>query len=72
MTYGFLRMEEIGDESVSEGLHHATRTPRDRWANSETDIGHGKSGVSEPARDSSVVVHVRKRLQWFPYIHYGA
>ncbi|KAJ6003550.1 CHAT domain-containing protein [Penicillium canescens] len=72
MTYEFLHREGVGDESVSGGLHHATRLLRDQWIDSEKHAGHGKSGLSSSERDASVVVPKRKQLHWVPYVHYGA
>ncbi|KAJ6003558.1 CHAT domain-containing protein [Penicillium canescens] len=72
MTYEFLHREGVRDESVSGGLHHATRLLRDQWIDSEKHAGHGKSGLSSSERDASVLVPERKRLHWVPYVHYGA
>jgi CHAT domain-containing protein len=72
MTYGFLRSEGVRDESVSSGLHHATRLLRDQWIDSKTDTGHRRSGLSSSARDGGLLVPERKRLLWVPYVHYGA
>jgi CHAT domain-containing protein len=71
MTYEFLRQGGVKDESVSGGLHHATRLLRDQWIDNE-DAGHRKSGLSSSARDASVLVPEQKRLHWVPYVHYGA
>ncbi|KAJ5413883.1 CHAT domain-containing protein [Penicillium cosmopolitanum] len=70
MTYEVLHSEGVRDESVSGGLHYATRLLRDQWIDSETDTGHGRSGLSSSARDGGLLVPERKRLLWVPYVHY--
>ncbi|KAJ6003554.1 CHAT domain-containing protein [Penicillium canescens] len=69
MTYEFLRDEGVRDESVRGGLHHATRTLRDKWVDSETTAEHRKFGGSSSQRDRCVVV---PKGNWVPYVHYGA
>jgi tetratricopeptide (TPR) repeat protein len=72
MTYEFLRSEDVRDESVSGGLHHATRLLRDQWVDSEKDAGHERSELLSSARHASRTVPEPERLHWVPYVHYGA
>jgi CHAT domain-containing protein len=71
-TYEFLCNKGVRDESVSGGLHHATRLLRDQWIDSKHDAEHNRSGSgSGSKRDTSLLIQERKRLRWVPYVHYG-
>ncbi|KAB5536166.1 CHAT domain-containing protein [Coniochaeta sp. 2T2.1] len=73
MTYEFLRDEGMGNQSVSRGLHRATRTLRDRWVDGE----RGAREEQRPGAERYAEVCVQGvsrpgRLLWVPYVHFGA
>ncbi|KAH7109804.1 CHAT domain-containing protein [Dactylonectria macrodidyma] len=71
MTYEFLRDEGMRDESISRGLHQASRALRDQWANGE-DAGGVLSWSSGMGRDAELRVGSEPRQPfWVPYVHFG-
>ncbi|KAH8661835.1 CHAT domain-containing protein [Ilyonectria robusta] len=71
MTYEFLRDEGMGDESISRGLHRATRTLRDQWVKGE-DAGGAKSWSPGTERDAELTEGPEPRRPfWVPYVHFG-
>jgi CHAT domain-containing protein len=65
--YEFLRDKGVNDESVSQGLHHATRALQDGWVHSEEDAGQGPR-----SRDVILCQNTESRKPlWVPYIHFG-
>ncbi|KAK2051308.1 hypothetical protein LY76DRAFT_528824, partial [Colletotrichum caudatum] len=71
LTYEFLGTNGVSDESVSMGLHYATKTLRDRWVTRQTGIETTDSNREEK-RD--LVLHVdakQERPLWVPYVHFG-
>ncbi|KAJ5381029.1 CHAT domain-containing protein [Penicillium cataractarum] len=73
MTYEFLRDEGMTDDSVSRGLHHATRQLRDRWI--EAELGAVTKGLQHLRLERDVqlddVEVERRQAHWIPYVHYG-
>ncbi len=69
MTYEYLRDKGMTDESVSQGLHWATRTLRDQWVDGERDARRGDLGAR---RDAALDVASEPRQPlWVPYVHFG-
>ncbi|KAF6810098.1 TPR domain-containing protein [Colletotrichum sojae] len=52
LTYEFIVNQSITDDSVSRGLHHATRQLRDRWAR-RSGASRGEENDIESERDES-------------------
>ncbi|KAK5996037.1 Small ribosomal subunit uS17B-like protein [Cladobotryum mycophilum] len=79
LTYEFLRDNELQDESVGRGLHHATRTLRNQWVNDihttcnhidDFDDWNGRG--SRLDRDAILIDEPEpKRPLWVPYVHFG-
>ncbi|KAK2037004.1 TPR domain-containing protein, partial [Colletotrichum somersetense] len=72
LTYEFIGANGVSDESVSRGLHYATKTLRDRWVARQVE-----TGTTESNRDGKrdLVLHVdakQERPLWVPYVHFGA
>ncbi|KAH7161297.1 CHAT domain-containing protein [Dactylonectria macrodidyma] len=79
LIYEFLLASGVGDNAVSGGLHHASRSLRDEWVREECHARNQESGPQEPARDiisgrDVVLCEVLepKRPLWAPYVHFGA
>ncbi|KAK4233950.1 CHAT domain-containing protein [Achaetomium macrosporum] len=72
MTYEYLRDKGMADESVSRGLHRATRTLRDEWVDGEGDARRGKCQSSGARRDAALDITLERRQPlWVPYVHFG-
>ncbi|KAL4744388.1 hypothetical protein BDW72DRAFT_212734 [Aspergillus terricola var. indicus] len=73
MTYELLRDTGGTDESVSQGLHHATRQLRDRWIQAE--IGSEETELRDLKLERDVELEDmevgRSQAYWIPYVHYG-
>lgn len=71
MMYKGMRDEGMRDETVSKGLHRATRTLRDRWVDGENLLCEESrsSGVGRDA-ELSRGSELRQPL-WVPYVHFG-
>jgi tetratricopeptide (TPR) repeat protein len=71
LTYEFLRDNGISDESVSSGLHHATRQLRDGWVHQEANDQEAiRHSVSTRVIEKCESTESSKPL-WVPYVHYG-
>ncbi|KAH8648230.1 CHAT domain-containing protein [Ilyonectria robusta] len=71
LMYEFLRDRGISNESVSGGLHHATRLLRDDWLHQEVN---GQKTIRDymSVRDVEICKSTeRSRPLWVPYVHYG-
>ncbi|KAL2812794.1 CHAT domain-containing protein [Aspergillus cavernicola] len=82
ITYDWMRREGVSDESVSEGLHHASRDLRCRWISENTArgvrnqdraiaVGQSRSRPGEARDARDVVLCDDIPLCWIPYVHYG-
>lgn len=65
-VYEFMVMEGFKDETVSRGLHHATKFLRDQWVQS-----HNCQESLPVAREAEVIEDHISQLDWVPYIHFG-
>lgn len=70
MTYEFLLDEGMGDESISRGLHRATRRLRDQWVKGE-DAGGAKSSPGTERDAEFREGWGPRRPFWVPYVHFG-
>ncbi|KAH7007179.1 CHAT domain-containing protein [Ilyonectria destructans] len=70
LMYQFLQDFGMNDESVSYGLHHATRKLRDYWVQ---EGGYGKEAIGDLSlRDVVICGGTEPRWPlWVPYVHYG-
>lgn len=70
LMYQFLQDCGISDESVSYGLHHATRELRDSWMQEE---GYVQEAIGDPnSRDAVICGNTESNWPlWVPYVHYG-
>lgn len=70
--YEYLHDNGMTDESVSQGLHWATRTLRNQWVDSERPAGREESLWPGASRDVALeVTSVPKQPSWVPYVHFG-
>ncbi|KAH6646613.1 CHAT domain-containing protein [Truncatella angustata] len=74
--YNTLAKEGLCDESVSYGLHLASRQLRDEWVQSMIwEKGNGRNEASngqDSSRDIEFTMEPEfNRLLWVPYVHYG-
>lgn len=65
-VYEFMVMEGFRDETVSRGLHHATKFLRDQWAQS-----HNCQESLPVVREAEVIEDHISQPDWIPYIHFG-
>ncbi|RYP68863.1 hypothetical protein DL770_008369 [Monosporascus sp. CRB-9-2] len=72
LVYETLKQDGLYDESVSRGLHLASRQLRDEWLQVELDTECKR--VQEPmlSRDAELLDESKtSTLSWVPYVHYG-
>ncbi|KAK6210733.1 hypothetical protein LQW54_005938 [Pestalotiopsis sp. IQ-011] len=65
-VYEFMVMEGFRDDTVSRGLHYATKFLRDRWVQS-----HSRQESLQVAREAEVIEDHISQPDWVPYIHFG-
>ncbi|GKT53278.1 TPR domain-containing protein [Colletotrichum tofieldiae] len=71
LTYKFLGANGLSDESVSSGLHYATKTLRDRWVERQAGT-EATERASNGNRDMVLRVNAKPdRPLWVPYVHFG-
>jgi hypothetical protein len=82
ITYEGIRDGAMADESVCHGLHHASRTLRDRWLEKQLESEDRRSPLERPLSGSSeepnrapplrdVNVFEAGPTLWVPYVHFG-
>ncbi|KAF5694509.1 hypothetical protein FDENT_1121 [Fusarium denticulatum] len=73
-TYETMKDLGLSDDSVSWGLHRASRELRDKWV--KTQKQQNKKGCKDVNGRDIVSVEeepqVGEQLQWAPYVHFGA
>ncbi|EFY88848.1 TPR Domain containing protein [Metarhizium acridum CQMa 102] len=81
MTYEWVQQRNMADDSVSEGLHHATIKLRESWvSDNAARAARGAPTVTERARSGQGTVRYPRDaelceeapLYWVPYVHFGA
>lgn len=81
-TYKWMQRRGINDESISEGLHHAVRSLRDRWMRdnnisrrTDSEVAAQNETVAETLNPSQRYVKResdgQQQLFWVPYVHFG-
>ncbi|KAI1825596.1 CHAT domain-containing protein [Xylaria intraflava] len=71
LTYESLRESGIADDTVSQGLHMASRTMRDNWVKDEVDE-QGMLQTLTETRDGELFASAEEKAPlWVPYVHYG-
>lgn len=82
MTYEWMGEYGMEDESVSFGLHHASRSLRDRWISEDTSRGVVRGGDEKRSRNQlrfgqekrqprDVVLCDDMPMYWVPFVHFG-
>ncbi|KAH8782658.1 TPR domain-containing protein [Diaporthe sp. PMI_573] len=86
LMYEYLGKNGLCDESVSRGLHQATRTLRDRWLGQQQGTGAQRESAVAGFRDAELGIRdaelgirdaelcdvaQQHRPLWVPYIHFG-
>ncbi|CAH0054073.1 unnamed protein product [Clonostachys solani] len=81
-TYEWVKSRNMSDESVSEGLHHASRKSRTQWVlenavrtdTNRLQPGHTQSDLPEKTvRDTrDAELFEGKPALWIPYVHFGS
>lgn len=72
LTYDFLGRNGLNDESVSRGLHNASKTLRDQWVARQMGIDITAESVGTGIRDGNLCEdEERDPLHWVPYVHFG-
>ncbi|KAI4597607.1 hypothetical protein KJ359_004311 [Pestalotiopsis sp. 9143b] len=64
--YEFMVKEGFRDDTVSRGLHYATKFLRDQWVQS-----HSRQESLQVAREAEVIEDHISQPDWVPYIHFG-
>ncbi|XXG96702.1 hypothetical protein Hte_002992 [Hypoxylon texense] len=75
-TYEFMCCNGIQDESVSRGLHYATRKQRDEWVKETCTKTVDNKARQEATSDRDAVLvrkspFLPKSPLWVPYMHFG-
>jgi len=63
ITYKLMQEQNISDESVSQGLHHASRRLRDQWVSENIERGAVKRGTEVQKEDRQLVTEQSRSSQ---------
>jgi hypothetical protein len=72
IAYEYIRKNGFQDETVSRGLHHASRSLRDQWVDNEDKARHRLSpGLGSTRHATLDRASEYTSPPWVPFVHFG-